>query len=157
MKTNEITALLRDRLDLRALGLETADEYISRINDVAHDFENRYGGERDVSLYSVGGRSEICGNHTDHNCGCVIAAAVNLDVIAVASPRDDGVIRVKSAGFDEDTVPPSAVAHPDEKMFGTSAAIIAGMERAFLDNGYKTGGFDACTASNVLKGSGLYF
>ncbi len=159
MKTNELLKLTPDALDLRSLGLaaDAASVYLGRIADLSREFTARYDADntRDVSLYSVGGRSEICGNHTDHNCGSVIAAAVNLDIIAVASARDDGFIRVKSEGFDEDCVLPSAVKSPDEALFGTAAAIIVGMEKAFLVNGYKIGGFDACTASNVLKGSGL--
>ncbi len=118
------------------------------------EFEKLYG-DGDVSLYSVGGRSEISGNHTDHNHGRVIAAAVNLDILAVVKPSEDGTIRIKSEGFDEDVVAKEAVEAPDEKKFFTSAAIIAGMEKAFLNAGYKIGGFSAYTTSNVLKGSGI--
>lgn len=112
-------------------------------------------GDGDVSLFSVGGRSEISGNHTDHNYGRVIAASVNLDILAVAKKTENGVIRIKSEGFPEDVVDPSAILMPNKSKFFTSAAIIAGMERAFLDAGYKIGGFDAYTTSNVLKGSGI--
>lgn len=123
----------------------------------AEDFAARYDGGEDrcAALLSVGGRSEISGNHTDHNHGRVIAASISLDVLAVAARRDDGVVRVKSEGFPEDVVEPSAIEAPDENRYFTSAAIIAGMQRAFLDAGYKVGGFDATTTSNVLKGSGL--
>ena len=110
---------------------------------------------REVSLLSVGGRSEISGNHTDHNYGRVIAAAISLDVLAVAAPREDGVVRIFSEGFGEDTLSPTAIDQPDPAHFFTSRAIIAGMERAFLDAGYRVGGFDAVTVSGVLKGSGL--
>ena len=120
-------------------------------------FASRYDsdGSRDVMLLSVGGRSEISGNHTDHNYGRVIAGSVSLDVLAVASPREDGVVRVFSEGFPEDTVSPEDVAAPNPEYFFKSRAIIAGMERAFLNAGYNIGGFDAATVSNVLKGSGL--
>ena len=120
-------------------------------------FISRYDADaaRDVMLLSVGGRSEISGNHTDHNFGRVIAASVSLDVLAVASPRGDGVVRVCSEGFPEDTVPPTDIAEPNAAYYFKSRAIIAGMERAFLNAGYKIGGFDATTVSNVLKGSGL--
>ena len=112
-------------------------------------------GDREAYLLSVGGRSEISGNHTDHNRGKVLAAAINLDIIAVASPTLDGTVTVKSEGFDADTVLASEIDEPiDERKF-TSAAIIAGMEKAFLDRGLKIGGFVAYTVSNVLKGSGL--
>ncbi len=117
-------------------------------------FAAKYG-DGDISVYSVGGRSEISGNHTDHNHGRVIAASVNLDILAVAKATEDGVIRIQSEGFPEDVVAPAAIDAPDEKKFFTSAAIIAGMEKAFLNAGYKVGGFDAYTTSNVLKGSGI--
>ena len=125
-----------------------------RYTKAVGEFESLYG-DGDISLYSVGGRSEISGNHTDHNYGRVIAASVNLDILAVVKKTDDGIIRIKSEGFPEDVVEPSAVEAPDESKFFTSAAIIAGMEKAFLDAGYKIGGFDAYTTSNVLKGSGI--
>lgn len=117
-------------------------------------FENLYG-DGDISVFSVGGRSEISGNHTDHNHGRVIAASVNLDILAVAKPTENGVIRIKSEGFPEDVVEPAAIDAPNKDKFFTSAAIIAGMEKAFLNAGYKVGGFDAYTTSNVLKGSGI--
>lgn len=120
----------------------------------ADSFVSLYG-EGDLHLFSVGGRSEISGNHTDHNHGRVIAASVNLDIIAVAAVSGDGVIRIKSEGFPEDVVPAGASEFPDPEKFFTSGAIIAGMRRAFENAGYRTGGFCAYTTSNVLKGSGI--
>ena len=139
------------------ISADKLEDHISRVLGAAGEFEKLYdpAGERDVFLYSVGGRSEISGNHTDHNYGRVIAASINLDIIAIASPRDDGVVKIKSEGFPEDVVEPAAADAPDESKFFTSASIIAGMERAMLDAGYKVGGYDAYTTSNVLKGSGL--
>lgn len=125
-----------------------------RYAKAADEFLSLYG-DGDVSLYSVGGRSEISGNHTDHNYGRVIAASVNLDILAVVKKTDRGVVRIKSEGFPEDVVELSAVETPDESKFFTSAAIIAGMQKAFLNAGYAVGGFDAYTTSNVLKGSGI--
>jgi len=119
------------------------------------EFAKLYGEDRDITLYSVAGRSELSGNHTDHNHGCVVAASIDLDIIAVAAQRADSVIRVKSEGFPEDVVDFSAYNAPVEAKFGTSESIIAGMVQGFLKDGYKVGGFDAYTTSNVLKGSGL--
>ncbi|MBQ7599352.1 MAG: galactokinase [Clostridia bacterium] len=112
-------------------------------------------GDGDLSVFSVGGRSEISGNHTDHNHGKVIAACVNLDILAVAKKTSGGTIRVKSEGFPEDIVSFSRSEKPDPEFYFTSSAVIAGMERAFLNAGYNVGGFDAYTTSSVLKGSGL--
>ncbi|MBQ5661409.1 MAG: galactokinase, partial [Clostridia bacterium] len=101
------------------------------------------------------GRSEISGNHTDHNHGCVIAASIDLDIIAVAAPSQDNIIRVKSEGFDEDVVDPAHFFAPRPERFGRSDALIAGVVRGFADRGYATGGFDAYTTSSVPGGSGL--
>ena len=119
------------------------------------EFASIYGADRDITLYSVAGRSELSGNHTDHNCGCVVAASIDLDIIAVASKRDDSVIAIKSEGFPEDVVDYSKYNAPIESKFGSSESIIAGMVQGFLKDGYAVGGFDAYTTSNVLKGSGL--
>jgi len=146
-----IDAALTDGLSVSPESIPAQRERYAKAADA---FLEKYG-DGDVSLYSVGGRSEISGNHTDHNHGRVIAASVNLDILAVAKPTADGVIRIQSEGFPEDVVEPAAVEQPDEAKFFSSAAIIAGMEKAFLDAGYKIGGFDAYTTSNVLKGSGI--
>ncbi len=124
--------------------------YIAAVNEFAH----LYGAEREVSLFSVAGRSEISGNHTDHNYGRVLAASINLDIIAVASPRDDMKISIKSEGFPIDEVD---ITDPtvDEALYYTSKSIISGMCSGFLKYGHKVGGYDAYTTSNVFKGSGL--
>ncbi len=119
------------------------------------EFADIYGADREIGLYSVAGRSELSGNHTDHNHGCVIAASIDLDIIAVASKREDSTVRIKSEGFPEDAVDFSVYTTPVNEKFGTSESIIAGMCAGFLKDGYKVGGFDAYTTSNVLKGSGL--
>ena len=124
--------------------------YIKAINE----FTSIYG-EREISLYTVAGRSELSGNHTDHNRGCVVAASISLDIIAVAAATDDGIVRIKSEGFNEDIVDIREYTSPVEAKFGTSEAIIAGMCAGFKMNGHKTGGFVAYTTSSVLKGSGL--
>ena len=118
-------------------------------------FVDVYGADREVALYSVAGRSELSGNHTDHNHGCVVAASIDLDIIAVASPSEGSVIRVKSEGFPEDIVDISTFTSPREFPKGHSDELIAGMAAGFRKDGYKVGGFDAYTTSSVLKGSGI--
>ena len=127
----------------------------ARYSAAIDEFAAIYGAEREITLYSVAGRSELSGNHTDHNCGCVVAASIDLDIIAVASKRDDNVIAIKSEGFPEDVVDFSKYNAPIESKFGSSESIIAGMVQGFVKDGYAVGGFDAYTTSNVLKGSGL--
>ena len=118
-------------------------------------FAARFGEEREVSLFSVPGRSELSGNHTDHNRGCVIAAAVDCDIIAVAAPTETNTVCLLSEGFPEDTVALDTYTAPNEARFGRSDALIAGVCAGFLAHGYRVGGFDAYTTSNVPKGSGL--
>lgn len=128
-----------------------------RYIELIDGFEKTYGEDlhRDIALYSVAGRSELAGNHTDHNCGKVIAASIDLDIIAAVSKSDNRIIRFKSRGFDECAVDLEDYTEPREEMFTTSNALIAGVCRGFLDKDYRIGGFNAYSTSNVLKGSGL--
>ncbi len=125
-----------------------------RYCDAIKGFVSSYG-ERDVSLFSVPGRSEISGNHTDHNFGEVLAGSIDLDIIAVAAKTDDGIIKIKSKGFPEDEVDIKSYTSPDEKDYFTSKSLIAGMSKAFTDKSLASGGYVAYTTSNVFKGSGL--
>ncbi len=127
----------------------------ARIKALIDTFVARYGDGREVALFTVSGRSELSGNHTDHNHGCVIAASISLDMLGIAARRDDGIIRLYSEGFGEDIVDIAAYREPDEARFGTSASLIAGMCVGLSNAGYAVGGMDACTVSDVLKGSGL--
>ena len=136
-------------------GAEKLDFAKARYISAISEFEALYGTDREISLFSVSGRSELSGNHTDHNFGRVIAASIDLDIIAVASPSESNVIRIKSEGFPEDVVDFSEYSAPNSAKFGSSASIIAGMAEGIAKNGFAIGGFDAYTTSNVLKGSGL--
>ncbi len=127
----------------------------ARVLALLDTFAAEYGADREIALFTVAGRSELSGNHTDHNHGCVIAASISLDMLAIASPRADGVIRLHSAGFDEDVVVLSDCQTPDPALFGTSAALIAGVAKGLENEGFTVGGFDACTVSDIFKGSGL--
>ena len=118
-------------------------------------FEEKYGSDRDIYLLSVPGRSEILGNHTDHNHGKVMAGAINRDIISVVSKNDKGQIRFFSEGYHESVIGISASHDPKNFRQFTSAALVAGMVRGFTDGGYNVGGFDAYTTTEVLKGSGL--
>lgn len=118
-------------------------------------FSKQYGADRDVYLLSVPGRSELLGNHTDHQRGKVLAGAIDRDVIAVAAKREDGIIRILSEGYPEDTVDTGKLSDPDAFENYTSSALIAGVAAGFLKHGYAIGGFDAYSTSDVLKGSGI--
>ena len=124
-----------------------------RYSEAEKEFERIYG-EKPLYAFSAPGRTEVGVNHTDHNFGRVLAAGVSLDVIAMVIPTDDGVISVKSQGFD---IKPVNTAELDiiKAEENSSEALIRGMAAGFKKNGHKIGGFKAYTTSNVLKGSGL--
>ena len=112
-------------------------------------------GEKDgVQMISAPGRTEIGGNHTDHNHGRVLAAAVNLDALCAASPRDDLNVRFYSEGYPPVEIDLSDLsARNDEE--GTTAALIRGVAAGMKEAGYRIGGFDAAVTSTVAGGSGL--
>lgn len=117
-------------------------------------FDDLYPGHNEISIFSAPGRTEICGNHTDHQQGCVLAAAVNLDTIAVVAFHNENVIRLQSVGYEQVFIELDNLAiHPEEE--GTTSALIRGMVAQFNDMGVKVGGFNAFVLSDVLSGSGL--
>ncbi|WP_372652159.1 galactokinase [Draconibacterium sp.] len=124
-----------------------------RYAELMGEFEKTFGTD-DVSLYSSPGRTEIGGNHTDHNYGRVLAGAVNLDNIAVAAKNGTNTVRIKSAGYPQFEVELSDF-QPNEDEFYTSTSLVKGIAAKMKDNGYEIGGFDACIEGRVPKGSGL--
>lgn len=128
-------------------------EQADRYSDLMQEFKKIYGQD-DVSLFTSPGRTEIGGNHTDHNHGRVLAGAVNLDNIAVAAANGTDTIRIKSAGyplFEVDITDLSI----DEAQFYTSGALVKGISARLKALGFQIGGFDACIEGRVPKGSGL--
>jgi galactokinase len=128
-------------------------EQASRYASLMAEFQKTYGSA-DVSLFSSPGRTEIGGNHTDHNYGRVLAGAVNLDMIAVAAPNGTNTVRIKSVGYPEFQVDLSLLAI-DESQFYTSSALVKGICARMKEVGHEIGGFDACIDGRVPKGSGL--
>ncbi len=153
------TALETGKLDeafrrIYVCGQENVHHYVQRALQAVDRFEELYGKDRELFLFSAPGRTEVGGNHTDHQHGRVLAAGVNLDVIAVAAKNPDQRIRVKSQGHAENVVDGSDIQiHPQEE--GTSNALIRGICACFREMGKEVGGFDAYTTSDVLTGSGL--
>lgn len=159
MNTSELIQKLQngsaDPMLCELYGEENLGAQRARYLDAVLHFEKKYGKRENVGIYSVSGRSELSGNHTDHNHGCVIAASIDLDILAVAAKTEEKTVRLKSEGFGEDVVDLEAYTTPDETKFGSSASLIAGMCAGFRKEGYCAGGFCAYTTSSVLKGSGL--
>ena len=116
-------------------------------------FAEVYPGREEVSLFSAPGRTEIGGNHTDHQHGCVLAAAVQLDILGVVTFHEDGVIRVCSEGYRPFTVELSDLSVQEGEK--GSAAIVRGIVSRFAALGAKVGGFDLYCTSDVLAGSGI--
>ena len=131
------------------------DAQRARFIDAIDAFCDRYGADRDIAIFSVSGRSEIMGNHTDHNRGCVLAGAITRDIIAVAAKNDEGVIRFKSEGYPEDVVSLDSIDDPAAFEDFTSHALIGGIARGFVNGGYSIGGYDCYSTTQVLKGSGI--
>ncbi len=108
----------------------------------------------DIMLFSASGRTEIAGNHTDHNLGLVIGASINLDTIACVSKRDDNRVIIASEGFPVVDVDISDLEIKEEEK-NTTHALIRGIAKAFEQRGIKVSGYQANTTTRVLKGSGL--
>ena len=105
-------------------------------------------------VFSAPGRTELGGNHTDHQLGRVLAGAVSVDTLAAVAPNGEDVIRVQSEGYPLCTVALTALA-PNEAEFGSTLSLIRGVAGRIRDLGHKVSGFDAFVSSRVLPGSGL--
>ncbi len=156
MKTGELKIKISDGAVLALTNIyRFPEQQTKRLLSAVEKFESAFGEGREAMLLSVPGRSELLGNHTDHNGGKILAAAIDRDIIAVASKNDDGVIRFISEGYPEDVVELSLIKSPENFKRYTSAALIAGVVNRLAELGYTVGGFDVYSTSDVLKGSGI--
>ena len=124
------------------------ERYIKAIES----FEELFG-EKDVEIYSAPGRSEIGGNHTDHQNGRVLAASINLDAIAVVAKKENGIV-LKSEGYPMINVSLADLL-PKKEEAGTSEGLIRGVAAKLKEEGYEIGGFEAYVTSDVLNGAGM--
>lgn len=132
---------------------EQQDFYMARITQVQKGFTDTFQKEA-VHIFSAPGRTEIGGNHTDHQHGCVLAAAVDLDILGAAAKSESRWIRIFSEGYGMEEISLDDLSvKEDEK--NTTAALIRGVAAKISQMGYTIGGFDMYTISNVLKGSGI--
>lgn len=136
-------------------GTDKVEQQKSRYTKAVEEFGLLYGKDREVSLYSAPGRTEIGGNHVDHNNGVVMAAAVDLDIITVVSKNNDNTVRLKSQGFSQSYAIDLSITEPQESEMGSSSGLIRGVAMGIVQKGGKIGGFDAYATSDVLSGSGL--
>ena len=159
MNVNELIAAINDGTydeNLKAVYVtdKAVEEQKPRYVETLNDFGELFGYDREVNIMSAPGRTEVCGNHTDHNNGKVLAASINLDAIAVVSKNDDNIIRVKSKGHKMNVVDLDDLI-PNEANFGSSTTLVQGVAATVKNLGYTVAGFDACTTSDVMGGSGL--
>lgn len=124
-----------------------------RIERAVKGYEEHFGKCEDIHIFSAAGRSEIGGNHTDHQRGHVLAASLNIDSLAIASAVSDNTITLHSEGYDTFKIDLAAL--DTDKSGGDTAALIRGVVAGFIKKGFKTGGFNAYVTSDVLGGSGL--
>lgn len=112
------------------------------------------GAGADLQFFTAPGRTEIIGNHTDHNGGKILAASITMDSVGAAAPTADGVITIVSEGYPDpivvDTNALDQVPHE-----GGSRALVAGMCEAAVKRGYKVGGFNAVASSEVIPSAGV--
>ena len=157
MKTTELKAgfqsgkyaeLLKDiYIDESVLEYQK-ERYVKAIES----FEELFG-VKDVEIYSAPGRSEIGGNHTDHQCGRVLAASINLDAIAIVAKKESGIV-LKSEGYPMINVSLADLL-PKKEEEGTSAGLIRGVAARLKEEEYEIGGFEAYVTSDVLNGAGM--
>ncbi|MCD6598197.1 MAG: hypothetical protein J7L04_10940 [Bacteroidales bacterium] len=132
----------------------TVETQFARYNTLMEDFTSKFDN-RELHFFSTPGRTEIGGNHTDHNHGRVIAGSINLDSIAVAAKNQEDRISIYSEGYKEPFLIDLKNLEVDEKEKGTTTSLIRGIAARLKQLGYHIGGFDACMTSDVLIGSGL--
>ena len=148
-KEGKYTQLLTDIYVDQDVIAYQKERYIKAIES----FEKIYG-EKEVEIYSAPGRSEVGGNHTDHQFGKVLATSINLDAIAIVAPKEEAEIDLKSEGYDRITVDLNHLNKADVKE-GSSEALIAGVAFKLKEEGYNIGGFEAYVTSDVLNGAGM--
>ena len=137
----------------RMYGPEDTAAQKERYKEVVRGFEKEFG-EKDVLLFSSPGRTEISGNHTDHNHGKVLAGSINLDCVGAAARNMSNEVRIVSVTFDQKFTIDLNDLSPSAKKAGTMD-LVKGLLKGFRESGYEVGGFDAYITSNVISSAGV--
>ena len=132
---------------------KAADEARERIDKLAAWYRELYG-EAEVEFFSAPGRTEIIGNHTDHNGGKILAASITMDTIGAAAPSDDNHIHIMSEGY-PDAVDIDLAAIDDVPHCQGTLSLVAGMVKAVREMGYEVSGFNAAVSSQVIPSAGV--
>lgn len=134
-------------------GKAAVAENQKRYEDLVGKFVKEFG-EKDLYLFSSPGRTEISGNHTDHNHGKVLAGSINLDCVGVAAVNDTNFVNIVSETFNQSFTIDLNHLEPSERMAGT-VDLVKGLLKGFQESGYEVGGFDAYVTSNVISAAGV--
>ncbi|HUX14701.1 MAG TPA: galactokinase family protein [Spirochaetia bacterium] len=144
-----------DRILATLYGRTAVTSARDRYIELLAAFGRKFGTDREITIVSAPGRTELGGNHTDHNNGRVLAGSVHLDCLAAVAGRDDNQAVLWSAGYDVPFQAKMDELNPIASEEGSTSALIRGVARGFTDHGLVAGGFDAYVDSKVLPGSGL--
>ncbi len=157
MKIQETLQLLEsgksNALMAELYGKNHVEENISRYQELVKGYENLFG-DQDVLLFTSPGRTEISGNHTDHNHGKVLAGSINLDCVGAAAKNNSKEVRIVSETYHQDFTIDLDDLTPSPKKAGT-VDLTKGLLKGFLEAGHAIGGFNAYITSNVISAAGV--
>jgi galactokinase len=152
---NQINNGAKDEVFIDLYGKSDMENQKKRYLRLINAFKEKFPESNELMLFSTPGRTELGGNHTDHNFGRVLAASVNKDSIAIASKSDNNIVKLYSEGFSNVFEVNLSELKPLEEEKDSANALIRGVASGFVKNKYKIGGFNCCISSDVLPGSGL--
>jgi len=134
-------------------GEAAVDANIERYQNLVKSFQKKFA-EEDITLFSSPGRTEISGNHTDHNHGKVLAGSINLDCVGVAAKNNSSKVHIISETFNQSFIIDLNDLSPSDKKAGT-IDLVKGLLQGFKESGYEVGGFNAYITSNVISAAGV--
>lgn len=141
------------KLMVELYGDANAEENAARYRDMIGKFQTTFGNQ-DILMFSSPGRTEISGNHTDHNHGKVLAGSINLDCVGIAARNDSSNVNIVSETFNQKFTIDLENLEPSDKKAGT-IDLVKGLLKGFVEAGYEIGGFDAYITSNVISSAGV--
>ena len=157
MKVQEMMHLLEQESSAALLeclyGKGKVEEAAARYRNVMEGYEKSFG-DGDLKLFSSPGRTEISGNHTDHNHGRVLAGSINLDCVGAAAKNQSNCVRIISETYNQDFSIDLNHLEVSSKAAGT-VDLVKGMLQGFKEAGYEIGGFNAYITSNVISAAGV--
>ena len=158
MKVNETIQMMESEgaktLLAKLYGEDAVAGNVARYQELLKGYEKAFGDSGDVLLFSSPGRTEISGNHTDHNHGKVLAGSINLDCVGVAAKNRSSHVHIVSETYNQDFTIDLNHLEPSEKKAGT-VDLVKGLLKGFEESGYSVGGFNAYITSNVISAAGV--